>query len=85
MLISIINNCSRSTKTSKDSVSQKLNHNSTAIGHACNSLHPFGHIVHGNKNVQITEGVWEWSHEINAPHIENLNNKNGFERHHILF
>jgi hypothetical protein len=59
MLICIINNCSRGTKTSKDSVFQKLNHNSVVIGLAYKSLHLFGHIVHSNQNVQIAKGVWE--------------------------
>jgi hypothetical protein len=53
------------------------------IGLACNGLHPFEHIVHSNQNVQITKGVWERSHKINAPHIKNLNNQNGVEGHHI--
>jgi hypothetical protein len=53
------------------------------IGLAGKGLHPFGHIVHCNKNVQIAEGVWERSHEIDALHIKDLDNKNGVERHHI--
>ena len=83
MLTSITYDCSRGTKTSKDSVSQKLDHNSVVIGIACNSLHPLGHIVHSNQDVQIAIGVQEWSHEINAPNIENLNNQNWVEGHHI--
>jgi hypothetical protein len=47
----------------------RYNHNSVVIGLACNSFHPFGHIVHSNEDVQIAKGVWERSHEINAPHI----------------
>ena len=43
---------------------------------------PLGHIVHSNQDVQIAKRVWERSHEINAPHVENLNNQNGIEGHH---
>jgi uncharacterized membrane protein len=79
MLTSITYDCSRSTKTSKDSVFQKLDHNFVVIGLACNNFHPFGHIVYSNEDVQITKRVWERSHEINAPHIKNLNNQNEVE------
>ena len=68
---------------SKDSVSQKLDHNSMVISLACNSLHLFGHIVHSNQDVQIAIEVWERSYEINAPNIENLNNQNWVGGHHI--
>jgi hypothetical protein len=66
MLTSITYDCSRSTKMTKDSVLQKLDHNTVVIGLACNSFHPFGHIVHNYEDVQIAKGVWERSHEINA-------------------
>jgi hypothetical protein len=82
MRTSITNNCSRRTKTSKYSVFQKFDHNSVVVGLACNCFHPLGHIVHNNQNVQKPKGVWERLHEINAPHIENLN-QNGIEGHHI--
>ena len=75
--------CSRCTKPSKDSVSQKLDHNSVAISLASNSVHPFGHIVHSNQDVQIAKGVWKRSHEINALHIKNLNYQNRVEGHHV--
>jgi len=52
-------------------------------GLAGNRLHPFGHLVHYNQNVQIAEGEWDRSHEIDAPHIKDLDNKNGVEGHHI--
>jgi hypothetical protein len=83
MLTSITNDCSRCTKTSKYSVFQKFDHNSVIIGLACNSFHLLGHIVHNNQDVQKAKGVWEWSHEIIASHVENLNNQNGIEGHHI--
>jgi hypothetical protein len=83
MLTSITYDCSRRTKTSKNSVSKKLDHNFVVIGLACNSLHPLGHIVHSNQDVQKAIGVRERSHEINAPNIENLNNQNQVEGHHI--
>jgi hypothetical protein len=67
----------------KNSVLQKLDQNSMVIGLACNSLHPFRHIVHNNQDVHIAKGVWERSHEIDAPHVKNLNNQNGVEGHHI--
>jgi hypothetical protein len=38
MLSSITYDCSRRTKTSKNSVSKKLDHNSVVIGLACNNL-----------------------------------------------
>jgi hypothetical protein len=53
------------------------------IGLASNSFHPFGHIVHNNKDIKIAIGVWEWSHKIDAPHIKNLNNHNGTDMHYI--
>jgi hypothetical protein len=83
VLTSITYDCSRRTKTSKDSVLQKLDHNSMVIGLVSDDLHSFGHIVHNNQNVQIAKGVWERSHKINAPHVKNLNNQNGVEGHHI--
>ena len=83
MLISITDDCLRRTKLSKDSVFQKLDHHSVVIGLACNSLHPLGHIVHNNQDVQMAKGVRERSHEINAPHIKNLNYQNRVEGHHI--
>ena len=83
MLTSITYDCSRCTKTSKDSVSQKLYHNYVIIGLTCNCLHPFGHIVHSNQDVQIALEVREGSHEINAPHIKDLNNQNRIKGHHI--
>jgi hypothetical protein len=76
MLTSITYDCSRRTKPSKNSVSQKLDHNSVVISLACNILHQLGHIVHSNQDVHIAIGVRERSHEINAPNIENLNNQN---------
>ena len=83
ILTSITYDCSRHTKTSKDSVFQKLDHNSVVISLACNSLHPLGHIVHNNQAIQIAIGVQERSHEINAPNVKNLNNQNRVEGHHI--
>ena len=73
MLTSITYDCSKRTKPSKDSVFQELDHHSVVIGLACNSLDPLGHIVHSNQDVQIAKGVQKRSHEINAPHIKNLN------------
>jgi hypothetical protein len=84
MLASITYDCSRSTKRSEDSVLQNLDHNLVVIVLACNSLHPFRHIVHSNEDIEVAKGVWKRSHEINAPHIKNLNNQNGLEGHHIL-
>ena len=83
LLTSITYDWSRCTKMSKDSVSKKLDHNSVVISLECNNLHPLGHIVHNNQDVQIANGVRERSHEINIPNIENLNNLNGVEGHHI--
>ena len=83
MLTSITNDCSRGTKKSKDSVLKKLDHNFVVIGLTCNHLHPFGHIVLSNRNVDIAKRVWEGAHEIDAPHIKNLNYQNGVEGHHI--
>ena len=83
MVASITYNHSRCTEPSKDSVSQKLDHNSVVISLASNGLHPLGHIVHSNQDVQIAIGVWKWSHEINALHIKNLNDQNRVEGHHI--
>jgi hypothetical protein len=57
VLTSITYDCSRCTKMSKDSVFQKLDHNSVVIVLAYNNLHPFGHIVHSNQNIQIAKGV----------------------------
>jgi uncharacterized membrane protein len=57
MLTSITNDCSRCTKMSKDNVFQKLDHHYVVIGLACNYLHPLGHIVHNNQDVQITKGI----------------------------
>ena len=57
MLTFITYDCSRCTKTSKDSVSQKLDHNFVVISLACNSLHPLGHLVHSNQDVHIAIGV----------------------------
>ena len=53
MLTSITYDFSRRTKMSKDSVSQKLDHKSVVISLACNSIHPFRHIVHSNQDVQL--------------------------------
>jgi hypothetical protein len=80
---SITDNRSRCTKPSKNSVLQKLDHNSMVIGLARNHLHLLGHIVHSNQNVHKFEGVWERSHEIDAPYIKNLNYQNGIEEHHV--
>ena len=77
MLTSITDDCSRHIKPSKDSVFQKLDHHSVVIGLACNSLHPFGHIVHSNQDVQIAIGVRKRSHEINAPNIKSQQSKLG--------
>jgi hypothetical protein len=70
---SITDDRSRCTKPSENSVFKKLDHNSVVIGLARNRLHSLGHIVHSNQNVQKPEGVWERSHEIDAPYIKNLN------------
>ena len=83
MLISITYDCSRYTKTSKDSVSQILDPNFVVIGLACNNLHPLEYIVHCNQDVHIAIGVQEGSDEIDAPNIKNLNNQNWVEGHHI--
>jgi hypothetical protein len=80
---SITDNRSRCTKPSKNCVLQKIDHNSRVIGLAHNHLHPLGHIVHSNQNVQKPEGVWERSYEINALYIKNLNYQHGIEGHHI--
>jgi hypothetical protein len=79
---SITDDRSRCTKPSKNSVLQKFD-NSVVIGLVRNRLHPLGHIVHSNQNVQKSEGVWERSHEIDAPYIKNLNYQNGIEGHPI--
>ena len=83
MLTSITYDCSRRTKQSEDNVFQKLDHHSVVIGLACNNLHPLGHIVHSNQDVQIAKGVWKRCLEINVPHIKNLNEQNHVEGHHI--
>jgi hypothetical protein len=83
ILASITYDCSRSTKMSKDSVLQKLDHNFVVIDLSCTHLHPFGHVVHNNKNVEVAKGVWEESHKVNVPHIKNFNNQNAIEGHHI--
>jgi hypothetical protein len=80
---SITDNRSRYTKPSENSVLKKLDHNSVVIGFARNRHHSLRHIVHNNQNVQKPEGVWERSHEINAPYIKNLNYQYGIEEHHI--
>ena len=85
MLTSITYDCSRHTKPSKNSFSKKLDHNYVVIDLACNSLHPLGHIVHSNQDVQIAIGVPERSHEINALNVENLNDQNRDEGHHITY
>jgi hypothetical protein len=79
MRTTITDNRSMCTKPSKNRVLQKFDHNSVVIGLACNCLHPFGHIVHSNQNVQKPKGVWERSHEIDAPYIKNLNYQYGIE------
>jgi hypothetical protein len=56
---SITDDRSRCTKPGENSVLQKLDHNSVVIGLARNRLHPLGHIVYSNQNVQKLEGVWE--------------------------
>jgi hypothetical protein len=83
MRTSITDNCSRCTTPSKNSVLKKFDHNSVVIGLACNCLHPLGHIVHSNQNLQKPGGVWERSHEIDAPHIKNLNYQNRIEGNHV--
>jgi hypothetical protein len=83
MRTSITNDCLRHTKSSKNSVLQKFDHNSVVIGLARNCFHPLGHTIHRNQNEQIAKGVWKRSYEINAPHIKNLNNQYGIEEHHV--
>jgi hypothetical protein len=59
ILTTITYDCSGSTKTSKNIILQKLNHYSVVVGLASNSLHPFGHIIHSNKDINMAKGVWE--------------------------
>jgi hypothetical protein len=60
-------------KTSKDIILQKLNHYSVVISLASSNFHPFGHIVHSNKDIKIAIGVWEWSHKINVVKTKKIN------------
>jgi hypothetical protein len=82
---SITDNRSRCTKLSKNSVLQKFDHNSVVIGLARYHLHPLGHIIHSNQNVQKLEGVWERSHEIDAPYIKISTTKMGLRGIMFLF
>jgi hypothetical protein len=55
MLVSVTYDSLRGTKTSKDIILQKLDHDYVVIGLACNNLHPFGHVVHSNKNIKVAK------------------------------
>jgi hypothetical protein len=50
-----------------------MKHLSVMLG-VCSSashwFHPFGYIVHSYQDVLTVMGLWEWSREINAPHIK---------------
>jgi hypothetical protein len=74
----------RSTKTSKYIILEELDHDFVVIGFACNGLHPFGHMVHNNKKVEVAKRVWERSHKVNASHIKNFHNQDEIVGNHIL-
>src|SRR4029450_5357644 len=84
MFTSITDKRTRSTKTAKDISLNELNHNCVVIGFGSNGLYPFRYIVHRHKYVLMTSRWRERSHEVNAPYIKYLNNKNRVERHHSL-
>ncbi|KAL6284641.1 hypothetical protein ACE6H2_015570 [Prunus campanulata] len=71
---SITNDSPWSTKPCENIILQELQHHLMIIGFGGYGFHPFRHIINSNKYVSITKGRWEWSHEINTPHIEELHN-----------
>nr|GEU76148.1 60S ribosomal protein L22-2-like [Tanacetum cinerariifolium] len=46
-------------------------------------FYPFGQIVNGNENIFVSSRRRKWSHEIDAPYVENLANLNCILRHFI--
>jgi hypothetical protein len=38
-------------------------------------FHPFRDAVNSDQDVLTVFGLWEWSHEVNAPYVEQLNLK----------
>ncbi|WZZ41408.1 hypothetical protein YC2023_037667 [Brassica napus] len=80
---SITDHNSWDSKPWEDNALEHLEDNLSIIGWAGYSFHPFGDIIHSNKNVFITIGRWEWSHEVNAPHIKHFHFQDRILRHLI--
>jgi hypothetical protein len=50
-----------------------MKHLSCMLGVCSSALHcfyPLGYVVHSYQDVLTVLGLWEWSHEVNAPHIK---------------
>ena len=51
------------------------------ISYASNCFHPFGHIIHTDKDIKIRVGGWKGTPEIDTLTIKRFDLKDSIERH----
>ena len=64
------------TKSSKNILFQKLDHQFVVISSPYFSFYPFWQIVDNDKDVHIIKRIWKRSYEIYTPYIKNFNKQN---------
>ena len=60
------------SKLGEDILFEELKHHLGIVGQGCNSFSPLAHVIHGEKDVQLSKGRWKWPHKIDSPKIKNL-------------
>ena len=67
----------------EDMLFDELDHDFVIIGSSRDRLNPFGHVVHSQKDIEVTVRRREWTHEIDAPTVKDFDHKNWGQGHHV--
>ena len=67
--------CMRKAKTKEYILLQEVYHNFVFIGFTCYRLYLFKNVVNCYKDILVFMGYRKGTHEVNAPNIEDFDNK----------
>ena len=69
--------CVRCAEPRKNVFFEKFHNNSMVVGFARNGFNPFGDIIDGEKNIQVSKRIGKRSHKVDAPNIKDFDRENG--------
>ena len=79
----VTNDSPRCTKSRKDILFKESKDNFVVIGPSRDGFYPLGNVINREKDVKVAKRTRKWAHEIYAPHIKELYNKDWAHRHHV--